>query len=400
MQTREWSEADARGIRTCALDVGARVTLRGRRLRCAERLDLDACAHWPQAWRDLARDWLAGSQTPQLRTLLATAGARRAADVADLLDAMLAAGWIEADERREDGRWRTFRVRFTVFEDLRERLGLPHRDKQAEQQRQTLAARFSHAALDAAAIALGEQAPEVAIRRHGWLTRLAAWLAEGRRGTRRDFALFASGHTKGIANADWEWMARHLVLAEFGIEAHTPLLLLRAPIVLASVPDFAGLTPATIAAGGGLEAVGGGVLRWRLVENRTSFERAARRYGEQEAVIWLPGYPPHWWREAVWQLLRRHPAPALIACDPDPAGVEIALIAGGIWEAAGLAWEPLRMDAAVLDALPATQPLAEADRALLARLRDRPMPATLRDLCAALAARGIKGEQEGLADAP
>jgi hypothetical protein len=56
------------------------------------------------------------------------------------------------------------------------------------------------------------------------------------------------------------------------------------------------------------------------------------------------------------------------------------------------------MEPEVLDRLPSVKPLAEADRALLARLLDRPLPAALRALAGTMSERGIKGEQEGLGE--
>jgi len=395
MSEADWSSADARGIRMRAIDVGAKSTLRGKRQRRVDALDPEACGFWPEDWRGLAREWLADSASRQWKTLLGIAGPTRAAMAPELLDALLVAGWLTLDEKREDGRWVAVRAEFRDMERLRERLGLPNRDRLAERHRALLDRRFDDAALDAAAQDLIEMAPALAIRRHALLGKLAGWSADRRGGTRRDFALFAAGDTKGIAEADWNWLAESLSLAEFGIEAHTPLLLMRAPLGIAAVPDFVGLTPATIAAGIGPQ---GGMPRWRLVENRTSFERAARRYGAQDGVIWLPGYPPGWWMQALTQLLERHPAPALIACDPDPAGIEIALAAAAPWESAGLAWQPWQMEPEVLDRLPSVKPLAEADRALLARLLDRPLPTALRALAGTMSERGIKGEQEGLGE--
>ncbi|EIT71360.1 MULTISPECIES: hypothetical protein [Hydrocarboniphaga] len=395
MSEADWSSADARGIRTRAIDVGAKSTLRGKRQRRVDALDPEACAAWPEDWRTLAREWLADSASRQWKTLLGIAGPTRAAMAPELLDALLVAGWLTLDEKREDGRWVAVRAEFRELERLRERLGLPNRDRLAERHRGLLDRRFDDAALDAAAQALIETAPALAIRRHSLLGKLADWSADRRSGTRRDFALFAAGDTKGIADADWNWLAASLSLAEFGIEAHTPLLLMRAPLAIAAVPDFIGLTPETIAAGIGSPAR---IPRWRLVENRTSFERAARRYGAEDGVIWLPGYPPGWWMKAVAQLLEQHPAPALIACDPDPAGIEIALSAAAPWESAGLDWQPWQMEPAVLNRLPTAKPLAEADRVLLSRLLGRPLPTTLRALAEAMRERGIKGEQEGLGE--
>ncbi len=68
-------------------------------------------------------------------------------------------------------------------------------------------------------------------------------------------------------------------------------------IDLAASPDFAALTPSTVQA---VTAVSGTVSRWQLVENRTSFERVARNREPDAGVIWLPGFPPSWWRETPW----------------------------------------------------------------------------------------------------
>mgnify|MGYP001348941980 CR=1 FL=1 len=42
---------------------------------------------------------------------------------------------------------------------------------------------------------------------------------------------------------------------------------------------------------------------WRLIENRTSFERSARQRTPDMAVVWLPGFPPGWWQESMRHLL-------------------------------------------------------------------------------------------------
>ncbi len=395
MSEADWSSADARGIRTRRLDVGAKSTLRGKRQRRADALNPEACAFWPEDWRGLTREWLARGEAPQWRTLLGIAGPGRAAMAPELLDALLDGGWITLDEKREDGRWAPIRATFREFERLRERLGLPNRQQLAEQRQALLEAHFDDVALEAAMQGLAAMSAALAIRRHALLEALASWIADQRSGTRRDFALHASGNTKGIADADWNWLASSLTLADYGIEAHTPLLLIRAPLGITAVPDLVGLSPATIAAGIGLQ---GSVLRWRLVENRTSFERAARRYGHEDGVIWLPGYPPEWWKQSVAQLLSRYPAPAWIACDPDPAGIEIALAAGALWQTAALAWQPWRMEAAALDQLRSRKPLTDDDRSRLLRLLSTPLHAGLRALAETMLERGEKGEQEGLGD--
>jgi len=139
-----------------------------------------------------------------------------------------------------------------------------------------------------------------------------------------------------------------------------------------------------------------GTLRcWRLVENRTSFEQVVRSLPPDEGVIWLPGFPPGWWQTAVGRLLQLAPAPAAIACDPDPAGIRIALTAGRCWSELGLEWQSWCMSADLLQNLDARKPLTATDRELLAGLMQRQLPAELAQLSEWMLFSGEKGEQEG-----
>jgi len=137
--------------------------------------------------------------------------------------------------------------------------------------------------------------------------------------------------------------------------------------------------------------------RYWLIENRASFERQAAQREPDVALIWLPGRPPGEWMLAVGALLDRAPASARISADPDPAGVEIALTAGSLWEQRGLTWEPHLMGVEQLRSTRQTLPLdAHHDPATLARLQDRPgVPKALRELCAHMAREQVKAEQEG-----
>ena len=158
------------------------------------------------------------------------------------------------------------------------------------------------------------------------------------------------------------------------------------------VPDCIALTPATIQR---CDAIEGSIRHWRVLENRTSFERAAREHGVEDAVLWVPGFAPSWWLQCVTHLVALRPAPALIACDPDPAGIEIALQTGRLWEEARLAWEPWCMDVPTVAAMRGTRSLEEPDRECLQRLRQRPLPAVLEALAEWMLANDRKGEQEG-----
>ena len=70
-----WTAPDALGIRTRELDVGAKSTLRGRRLRRAFPDTLHTLGGWPTEWRELLIGWMKGS-SPKRKwdTLLSAAG--------------------------------------------------------------------------------------------------------------------------------------------------------------------------------------------------------------------------------------------------------------------------------------------------------------------------------------
>lgn len=135
---------------------------------------------------------------------------------------------------------------------------------------------------------------------------------------------------------------------------------------------------------------------WRLVENLSSFERVARSAVAGEAVLWLPGYPPSWWLGAVRTLLAAAPAPALIACDPDPDGIAIALQAAAPWRDAGLDWMAWKMSADDLADLPVRRPLTGRDRERLHALPDSGLPPVLDSFARLMLEHGETGEQEAM----
>jgi hypothetical protein len=223
---------------------------------------------------------------------------------------------------------------------------------------------------------------------------------EKRFGTRRDFALFARGSTKAITDAEWSWLARVLELEALGVTRHAMTIELRAPAALVTpagridvgaAPDFISITASTITTALAFE---GAFDAWRLVENRTSFERVARAQGHRDAVVWLPGYPPIAWRDAVSRLVAFQPAPAFIACDPDPDGIRIAATAGQIWTSRSCDWSPWRMDSQTLASSPQRKSLTARDRTQIEALLALPLPAVLRDLSQWMLRHGEKGEQE------
>ena len=399
--TDGWPAPGADGISIRVLDVGAKTTLRGRRLRRALKAEPRVIATWPAAWRDLLAQWLDGASRRRWNTLLARAGNAGFAVAHELLDALLRAGWIETDEMREHGQWKPRQVSFIDPTALRAALGLPDAEALRAQLTQEISALPQEARLLPLWAELADYPPARGLERCALLRKLELWIAGNRFGTRRDFALFARGTTKAVSNAEWQWLESLADFAAFGIERHTPALWLRAPltmrfgeksIALSAIPDMIGISPATLAL---LDALDGTLGCWRLVENRTSFERAAREHGAADGVIWLPGFAPGWWKTSVARLLHCKPAPAQIACDPDPAGIHIALEAGELWQTCGLKWSPWKMNVHDLMQLDARLPLSSHDKVLLEQLTMRALPSVLGDLANWMTTHGEKGEQEG-----
>lgn len=369
-----------------------------RRQRASEKMPrgLDTL---PDDWRQLLKRWVRRGGDSRWDTLRNDAGVGGQNRAQALLDWLLDNGWILLDEKFAHAAWWPYRVRFREAAQLRAALGLVDADTVAAQW-QALRATLppDTPLLDA----LDTLPPKTALARADLAAALVRWQFEQRSGTQRDFALYARGATKAITSAEWAWLGEATDLGEWGIEHHTPLLLIAAPATLrfpnaelnlAACADFCALTPATLAQA---TAAHGAPACWQLVENRTSFERAARTRAAGAGVIWLPGFPPSWWREAVAHLLTLAPAPAAIACDPDPAGVAIALQTGVLWQTAGLDWQPWHMDIATLQCLPNHSPLNAWDQTHIAQLAQETLPDSLSALLAYMREHNIKGEQEGI----
>ena len=371
---------------------------KNRRQRVAEQppRGLDTL---PDDWRQLLKRWVRRGGDSRWETLKGDAGVGRQTLAQALLDWLLDNGWVALTEKFERAEWWPYRVRFQEPATLRAALGIADADATAANW-QTLrdALPPDTPLLDA----LDALPPKTALARADLAIALARWQLEQRSGTQRDFALFARDATKAVTSAEWAWLAIATDLAKWGIERHTPLLLMAAPVTLhlpkgvlnlAACADFCALTPATLAAATSADGV---PARWHMVENRTSFERVARTRAADAGVIWLPGFPPGWWREAVAHLLTLAPAPAAIACDPDPAGIASALQAGALWQAIGLDWQPWHMDIATLKSLPSRSLLNAWDQTRIAQLAQSALPDSLSVLLGYMREHNIKGEQEGV----
>jgi len=403
-EPQEWKDADADGVRVRYLDVGAVATLRGRRLRRGAVSRHEVMGLWPAEWRTLLRDWLHnGTDRRKWTTLLKVAGHARSALAHQVLDGLVGAGLVEVEERRDKGTWNPMWVSFLDSNDVRVRVGLPDRDADVVQWNTLAAKSVSDARLHTARDLLDDLGTARAVRLVRLLLALDEWGATQRFGTRRDFAYAATGDTKGVGRGDFDWLGEHVDLEAFQIHDHTPALWLRAPLVLRGpelgildlrgIKDCIGLTPSTI---GQIREVEGRVGAWRVVENRTSFEHAARRHGHDDAVVWIPGFPPTWWLDTMSQLVAVAPVAAKIACDPDPAGVHIALQIAAVWTALDLAWEPWAMDGETLARLRHRKKLSDADRKLLSSVPLNDLPTALRTLVDWISHNQEKGEQEGV----
>lgn len=405
-----WLPADANGLATAWLTDPARSSLRGKRLRRAFDRPAPLIDAWPAAWRALLGEWVrrADPDKPiRCDSLLARAGAERTNAALQLFARLLAEGLVEVEERRDPQRrdWQPHSLRFVDPVALRAALALPEPDARQRQWADTRNVALALPQLATARSALDAQPPKTALERLELLLALQRWHDTGRargQSTRRDFAYFARSDTKKITDTEWRWLADTVDLASFGIAAHAPLLLIAADstlsgpagaLTLGALPGFVGLPPQGIHA---VTLIAPTPSLWRVVENRSAFEKAAATRAANEAVLWLPGYPPGWWLEAVGHLLALASAPLAIACDPDPDGIAIALQAARLWEAAGQPWAPWHMRAEDLTALAHRRTLSDRDRNLLQTLETPSLPTELRDLVAAMLTLGEKGEQESL----
>lgn len=396
------AETDTHGIVTEEITSNAKSTLKGkrRRFRPGSTLPLDSL---PNEWHGLLVKWLKRGGRSRWETLVKDAGTTHLALAESLLNWLLRHGWASVEEERRHGNWWPTTVELREISTLRAKLGLPDDEAIARHwdEKRIQLESMSDEALTPLIQTLDEMPATRALPRATLVEKLAGWKQDQRTGTRRDFANFARGHTKAISDAEWSWLENNADLADWNIERHTPTFLIAAPLCLtlydgvidlAAAPDFAALTPATLKAALSADSR---VTLWRLVENRTSFERVAKQRDANVGVIWLPGFPPGWWQEVVKKLLALAPAPAEIACDPDPSGIAIALSAAKLWEQQDLLWLPWKMDVAQFATLSDYQLLTERDLKQLNEQLANPLPAILKELAQEMLRTGKKGEQEG-----
>ena len=395
---------------------------RGLRDRCSAQPVPDKLRMLDADHAALLARWLRSDRaTARRATLLQEAGASGIERAEALCELLLRDGWIGRRERLVGGSWQWDSVTWRDLPRLQALLGVASPRQRAEE-RQSLVAKTTQwlqarsegtdlraldpDLLDELTQALDQLREDKTLRLDLLATRLrllqalADWHDDAGEGGRRDFALRALGDTKAIGDADWRWLAANFDLERLRIAPFAPVAWLAGDLHLAwgeqqlrtghlhfmALP-LADLRRATAAAG---------PTRWWLIENRTSFERQAQALARGTVAIWLPGRPTSAWLAAMDHLLARHPRPAWISADADPAGVDIACTAGALWTARDLQWGPHRMGTEQLAAAAQHWPLNEHDHRLLAQLLGRrDLPPALRALCEAMAREGRKAEQEG-----
>lgn len=398
----EWSAPDERGIRTRVLYVKPKRRISGERHRAAIRAADAGQVVLDDAHRTLLRDLLRRFKGAwRWNRILRVAGEARVELAYSLVSVLLAAGYVDAVERRDARGWQPYLITPLTRRELQRLAGLP--DDESMQASLEVALRYAGETTltQQLRLQLDTGRIDIRLRRALLLSHLDRWLAEKRTGTRRDFALLATGETKGIEDADWRWLEANDVLEPAGIVEHAPLLLVGGMVSL----SYAAGQRLDIAAANGPLGLPAAALThvvtapsptaWVIIENRTVFDRACT-LPATTGLLWVPGHAPHWWLEAVSRLLHCAPAPTIVACDPDPAGIEIAARLLALWEDRGLAWQLAGMDGGALDALPARRALSPWDRDALSRLSG--LPPALESLRQALLDRGAKGEQEGFFD--
>lgn len=382
---------------------------RGRHAR--ERHSPTAFADLPalrESELTLLRQWLRSSaQERQWQSLLELAGPDRLVLADNLRERLLQSGAWRVHEVFKSGQWWPQRVRWCDLSAVQQIAGVISHAERAQ------AKQVLHSQLDDLArhhpwlagavqdLQRAGQQERIVRARSDLLQALADWQTQQRSGMRQDFALAAREHTKGITAAEWDWLAEQVPLEALGIARFEALMWLAGALVLGHANSTALSLPAWGCVGVParqlaapmqvLQAPG----RYWLIENRASFERQALSLPHGVCLIWLPGRPSQAWQQAMAWLLTQAPAPADISCDPDPAGVDIALTAGVLWQVAQQPWHATHMTPEHW-AEGTTRNLNVHDERLLRQLLARPdLPAELVQLCAHMQAHGCKAEQEG-----
>lgn len=362
----------------------------------------------PAEWRDMLALWLRLGGNSRWETLLKKAGVDRKATAEALLNWLVEHGWAIVNEERKHGEWWPYHLELRAQARLRQALGLPDMDALAQQwhdQREQLQqSAATQPQLYDVMTALDAMPLSRVNARAALVLALLEWQNQARSGSFRDFALFARGDTKALSNSEWDWLNQCFELAEYGVSAHTPLLYLSADFCLNSAAGSLDLSQAVPFAAlphtlfGSLSTITAdtALRTWICVENLTSFERLATQRTSDTAIVWIPGFPPAWWLNTMSHLLSLCPAPLQVACDPDPAGIRIAIKAISHWQAHHLDARPWRMGVAELKGCKHKKPLNDYDKTQLQSLMNdaSALPESLAELVEYMMDTQQKAEQE------
>lgn len=362
----------------------------------------------PAEWREMLVQWLNFGGNTRWETLLKKAGVAHKNTAESLLEWLLNHGWAVVDEVRQHGGWWPYRVELRAKTELRQMLGLPDAAEIAQQWQQLrsrlqIIAETRPALLDVI-VALDAMPVSRVSARACLVLALLDWQAQVRSGSYRDFALYARGDTKAVSANEWAWLTQFFDLADYGISSHTPLFYLSANFCLHSatghmdlsqMQPFVALPPGILTRFSSMSSETR-LRMWICVENLTSFERLAAQRAADTAIIWIPGFPPAWWLEGVSALLHLCPAPLQVACDPDPAGVRIALKAIQHWQAHHLEANAWRMGVEQIQNCEHRKPLNAYDQEQLTSLLNHiaDLPQSLADLVNYMVRFQQKAEQE------
>jgi len=378
-----------------------------RRQRASRDSNYAAISYLSLEQKQLLRAWLkSDAQSRQWDALLKLAQAS-VETAYDLLEFLYSNGLVDVEETLAHTLWAPLKISWRDYEALCLSLGIVTRSREQlnylQEWEQSLASRWYDEKMQAAYLALRDISPKLGKSRLVLLTKLNQWCLDGRTGNRRVFSVFAFGQTKyQISDSAWNWLDENFNLSDCGIYPHTPLLFIAGDVRMhidarildvAASGHFVGLSGHTIERCHSIES---GAQRYRLIENLTSFEYMVHNCASsEEIIIWLPGYAPGWWVEAVTRLLQLFPAAALISCDADPDGVQIACQAGRLWTEQNLTWQPDHMSVNHIRNSRHHLAMTEDDIALAQQLLETgQLPAALSELLVWCLTNHLKAEQE------
>ena len=262
--------------------------------------------------------------------------------VEPLFQVLMQHGELELKRRAPHG-WQREAVRFTDPSRLRRELGIPEPDEAANELAERRAIEYAHPALDVARQGLDGTSPRTALARLEPLDALQKWHDAGRNRGHVD-----ASRLRPVQSRQYQGDYTGRVALARGA-ARSCIARYRGAFTAAA--DRGALQPGMAARHAG--PCGHPRFHWpagrhacldrgnsiasatmAASENRTAFEKVVTSSQGRCSGL-ATRVSPSWWRDAMSRFLKLAPAAAMIACDPDPDGIAIALQAGALWSAAG-----------------------------------------------------------------